>query len=220
MTRKQRHRMVNQQLRPRGITDPVVLEAMREVPRECFVPEENKQQAYQDRPLPIGRQQTISQPYIVARMTQQLNPQPGASVLEVGTGSGYQAAVLVACRMQVFTIERHEALARQATQNLEAAGYRSSITIGVGDGIRGWPEKQPFQRILWTASCPDVPHQLLQQLEIGGRAVEPVQKGQLERLYTYVRRAEGVEQQPGEAVRFVPLVEQGGPVRLLSQQTT
>ena len=169
----QRKRMVEVQIAHRGVRDPAVLEAMRNVPRHWFVPERMQSHAYIDRPLPIGHSQTISQPYIVAFMTEALRLKPGDRVLEVGTGSGYQAAVLAEITPHVYTIEIVEPLAKRAMQTFRQRGY-STIVAKVGDGYAGWPEHAPFDAIIVTCAPGRVPPELVKQLKPGGRLCIPV----------------------------------------------
>jgi protein-L-isoaspartate(D-aspartate) O-methyltransferase len=195
--------MVALQVRARGIEDEAVLRAMERVPRHAFVPPEEAPFAYEDHPLPIGRGQTISQPYIVARMTAAIAPRPGARVLEVGTGSGYQAAVLGELGARVFTIEIVPALGRAATDRLAALGYRD-VRVRIGDGFRGWPEEAPFDGILVTAAAPSVPPALLDQLKGGGKLVIPLGEAD-QRLVLFARVPGGFERRDLEDVRFVPM---------------
>ena len=203
---KQRERMVDRQIARRGVADEDVLRAMREVPRHEFVPEGQRRLAYVDSPLPIGEGQTISQPYIVAAMTEAIDPDPGDVVLEVGTGSGYQAAVLARLVKQVYSIEIVEALARSASERLAELGY-TNVTVKAGDGYAGWPEHAPFDAILVTAAPDHVPEPLVEQLKPGGRLVIPV--GEVHRtqeLLLIEKDAEGnVTRRTMMAVRFVPL---------------
>jgi len=199
----QREQMVATQIEALGIKDPLVLKAMREVPRHVFVPEQLTQHAYEDRPLPIGEAQTISQPYIVALMTELARVQPASKVLEVGTGSGYQAAVLAALGAQVYTIEIIPVLAERARADLETLGYRD-IQYRVGDGYRGWPEAAPFDAVIVTAAPDHVPQPLVDQLKVGGRLVIPV-GDRLQRLMVITRTAEGVRTEEITPVRFVPM---------------
>jgi protein-L-isoaspartate(D-aspartate) O-methyltransferase len=168
-----RERMVREQIEARGISEPPVLAAMRSVPRHRFVPEELASSAYSDRPLPIGDGQTISQPYIVALMTAALGLAPSDRVLEIGTGSGYQAAVLCGLAAQVYTIEIKEALYSQARQRLDALGCRN-VSCRLGDGYFGWPEAAPFDAIMITAAVDHIPPPLVKQLRDGGRLVLPL----------------------------------------------
>jgi protein-L-isoaspartate(D-aspartate) O-methyltransferase len=165
--------MVDEQIAARGIQDPQVLAALRAVPRHRFVPASQRHNAYQDFPLPIGRGQTISQPYIVALMTQHVRPQAGDRALEVGTGSGYQAAVLAQLVQHVYTIELEDSLARSAAATLRELNY-DNVTVRSGDGYGGWPEHAPFDIIIVTAAADHVPQPLLDQLEPGGRLIIPV----------------------------------------------
>ncbi len=198
-----RHEMVRVQIEARGVKDPVVLEAMRSVPRHHFVPREIRQQAYTDRPLPIGEGQTISQPYIVALMTELSGARAGQQVLEIGTGSGYQAAVLAEIGARVRTIEILPSLAARARRDLEAAGYHG-IEYRVGDGYAGWPEAAPFDAIIVTAAPGHVPQPLVDQLKVGGRLVIPVGKA-YQQLVVITRTPEGTSRKEIIPVRFVPM---------------
>jgi protein-L-isoaspartate(D-aspartate) O-methyltransferase len=194
--------MVRDQIERRGVTDPQVLQAMRTVPRHRFVPATLQHLAYADRPLPIGQGQTISQPYIVAYMTEVLEVERTHQVLEVGTGSGYQAAVLAQLARAVYTIEIVPALARRAAATLKELGY-TNVHVRQGDGYAGWPEHAPFDRIMVTAAPEQVPQPLLDQLRAGGRMVIPV--GGAEQWMTIVEKtAAGVVQRRTIPVRFVP----------------
>jgi len=186
---------------------PQVRAALLKVERHRLVPSEQAHLAYRNHPLPIGHSQTISQPYIVALSTDLLAPAPGHVVLEVGTGSGYQAAVLAETVKQVYTIEIVEALGREAESRLKALGYRN-IEVRVGDGYKGWPEKAPFDAIVVTAAAPRVPQALVDQLKPGGRMVIPVgERWEVQQLLLVVRKPDGtVEQKNVLPVRFVPLV--------------
>jgi protein-L-isoaspartate(D-aspartate) O-methyltransferase len=200
-----RARMVEEQIEARGIAAPRVLEAMRKVPRQEFVPESQRSRAYDDGPLPIGEGQTISQPYIVALMTELAAPGPGAKVLEVGTGSGYQAAVLAACGAEVWSIEIVDPLARRAERDLARLGF-DRVHVRSGDGYRGWPEAAPFDAILVTAAAPRVPEALLAQLRVGGRLVIPVgETGALQSLEVHEREEAGFTVRHVTPVRFVPM---------------
>ena len=201
-----RQAMVARQLQRRDITDPRVLIAMGTVPRHRFVPEALASRAYGDYPLPIGEDQTISQPYIVALMTQWAEVAPGDKVLEVGTGSGYQAAVLAELTDQVFSIEIRPELARQAAARLKDLGY-GRVRVRSGDGYQGWPEAAPFDAILVTAAAPRVPPALTAQLKEGGRLVIPLgPPGGAQTLMRY-RQVQGkLVEEASLAVRFVPLV--------------
>ncbi|MCP9456604.1 MAG: protein-L-isoaspartate(D-aspartate) O-methyltransferase [Nitrospira sp.] len=204
----ERNRMVDQYILPRGIEDPAVIAAMRQVPRHRFVPGTYSLFAYIDGPLPIGHGQTISQPSLVAEMTAQLRLRKTDKVLEVGTGSGYQAAILAELADKVFTVEIVEPLARQAEQTLADLGYRN-VQVRVGDGYEGWPEEAPFDAIIVTAAPDHVPQPLLDQLAIGGRLILPV--GTSSQLLELYRRTEtGYERKTLASVRFVPLVRPTG----------
>ena len=199
----ERKRMVDEQLRARDIHDARVLDAMLAVPRHLFVPEAQRAWAYADSALPIGHEQTISQPYIVAFMTQALRVQPGDRVLEIGTGSGYQAAVLAALADTVYTIEILPPLAARAKATLERLGY-ANVRVRTGNGYLGWPEQAPFDRIMVTAAPGEVPPALVQQLKIGGLMAIPV--GTLTQELRILRRtATGTETLSTLPVRFVPM---------------
>ncbi len=199
----ERRRMVDEQLRARDIRSAPVLEAMRTVPRHVFVPEPQRALAYSDSPLPIGHGQTISQPYIVAFMTQALDVASDHRVLEIGTGSGYQAAVLGGLAKEVYTIEIVPQLAERARQTLSSLGYRN-IHVRTGNGYLGWPEHAPFDRIMVTAAPDDVPPALLQQLKVGGLMAIPVGTGTQE--LRILRRTEaGTDTLATLPVRFVPM---------------
>jgi protein-L-isoaspartate(D-aspartate) O-methyltransferase len=199
--------MVEEQLAARGIRDPLVLAAMGKVPRERFVAHEQAARAYEDTPLPIGEGQTISQPYIVGLMTEALGLGPGDRVLEIGTGSGYSAAVLAEIAAEVYSVERLASLAERAQQHLAALGY-ANVHIRVGDGTLGWPEHAPYDAIVATAGGPRVPPALLDQLAIGGRLVIPVGSSPHEQsLFRLVRGAnDDYSRERLEAVAFVPLI--------------
>jgi protein-L-isoaspartate(D-aspartate) O-methyltransferase len=196
--------MVERQLRQRGIDDPRTLRAMTKVPREKFVPKELANKAYDDRPLPIGYNQTISQPFIVGFMTQQLQPKSTDRVLEIGTGSGYQAAVLGELVAEVYTIEIVRPLAQQAEALLRELGYKN-VHVKAGDGYKGWPEHAPFDAIIVTAAPDHVPQPLVEQLKEGGRLIIPVGKNPAQRLYTYEKRGGQLKETAVLPVRFVPL---------------
>ncbi|MEC4672200.1 MAG: protein-L-isoaspartate(D-aspartate) O-methyltransferase [Nitrospirota bacterium] len=199
----ERDRMVNDQIVARGVKDPAVIEALRWIPRHRFVPEAEAEMAYEDRPLPIGYEQTISQPYIVAFMTEALQLQGKKKVLEIGTGSGYQAAVLATIVHQVFTIEIVEPLAERAAGTLKEVGC-DNVTVRTGDGYQGWPEEAPFDGIIVTAASDHVPKPLLEQLAIGGRLILPI--GKFQQDLVVVRRTEkGYEQTTVLPVAFVPM---------------
>jgi protein-L-isoaspartate(D-aspartate) O-methyltransferase len=198
-----RHQMVTTQIVSRGVRDPRVLDALRQVERHRFVPDSLRDHAYEDRPLAIGHGQTISQPYIVALMTEEARVGPGSRVLEIGTGSGYQAAVLSVLAGQVSSIEIVEPLAAQAAALLRALGY-ANVTVRAGDGYRGWPERAPFDAILVTAAPPELPQPLLDQLAVGGRLVAPVGEG-VQELVVVERTAKGLQRRAVIPVRFVPM---------------
>lgn len=204
-----RQRMVDEQLRRRDIKDKRVLDAMRKVPRHLFVPDEHRHLAYSDCPLPIGQNQTISQPYIVALMTQMLALEGHEIVLEIGTGSGYQAAVLSLIVREVHTVERHENLAKRALNSILQLDIKN-ITIHVGDGTLGWPENAPYDGILATAAAPRVPKPLLDQLADGGRLVIPVggRIGQYLEIWHWEGKSFRHEQTV--AVAFVPMLGEHG----------
>jgi protein-L-isoaspartate(D-aspartate) O-methyltransferase len=199
----ERRRMVEEQLQARDIDSAQVLDAMLRVPRHQFVPEPQRAEAYSDSPLPIGYDQTISQPYIVAFMTQALDVTPGHRVLEVGTGSGYQAAVLAVLAKDVYSIEIVPPLAERARETLSALGYRN-IQVRTGNGYLGWPEHAPYDRIMVTAAPDEVPTALLQQLKIGGLMAIPV--GTVTQELRILRRTvTGTETLSTLRVRFVPM---------------
>jgi protein-L-isoaspartate(D-aspartate) O-methyltransferase len=198
-----RRRMVEEQLRARGIRDPRVLEAMLTVPRHLFVPDNRRADAYSDSPLPIGYNQTISQPYIVAFMTQALEVGADDLVLEIGTGSGYQAAVLGTLVRQVYTIEIVAPLAERARRTLTELGYRN-VEVRTGNGYFGWPEHAPFDRIMVTAAPDEVPNALVEQLKIGGLIVIPI--GTVNQELRVLRRTpSGLELLRTLGVQFVPM---------------
>jgi len=202
---RMRQKMVEAQLRGRDIRDENVLQAMGRVPRHEFIPNVTRILAYSDGPLPIGHGQTISQPYIVALMTELLKPHENDRVLEVGTGSGYQAAVLAEIVREVFTIEILEPLSRSAEERLTRLGY-SNIHVRLGDGTKGWPEEQPFDKIMVTAAGLKIPEALIQQLKEGGRMVIPV-GGDEQVLMVGEKRGGMLKTFESIPVRFVPLVE-------------
>ena len=198
-----RLRMVEGQIEARGISDTLVLNAMRKVERHRFVPENSREYAYSDYPLPIGEDQTISQPFIVALMTELLQLDSTKRVLEIGTGSGYQAAILSEIAAEVFTIEIVESLGLRAELLLDSLGY-DNVTVQIGDGYRGWEEAAPFDAILLTAAPTEIPQPLLDQLGEGGRLVAPV--GDKDQILTLVRRINGDLQYTNVSpVRFVPM---------------
>lgn len=202
---KAREEMVEEQIEGRGISDQQVLSAMVRVPRHRFVPRDYLSQAYEDHPLPIGHGQTISQPYIVALMTQFLELEPGAKVLEIGTGSGYQAAILAELSDQVYTVEVIEPLREQAAATLEELGYE--VRSRLGDGYYGWPEHAPFDAIIVTCAPDHVPHPLTQQLRDGGRLVIPVgPPGCYQTLWLIEREGEQFRSTNLGGVIFVPML--------------
>jgi protein-L-isoaspartate(D-aspartate) O-methyltransferase len=207
--RARREAMVSKQLVLRDVTHPATLAAMRTVPRHRFVPANLQDEAYADRALPIGLGQTISQPYIVAFMTEQLAPAPGLRVLEIGTGSGYQAAILAEIGTEVYTIELVPALAERAAVLLRELGYRS-IHTRVGDGWKGWPEAAPFDAIIVTAAAESIPPDLVTQLRDGGRMIIPIgsqRNGQ--ELVLVKKRGARIDTVPLLSVRFVPFLHEG-----------
>lgn len=198
-----RREMVASQIERRGVEDRRVLDAMREVPRHRFVPEGYRGDAYADSPLPIGEGQTISQPYIVALMTSLLELDGDERVLEIGTGSGYQAAVLARLVREVYSVEILRPLGEQARTTLEELGYEN-VQVRVGDGYKGWPEKAPFDGIIVTAAPERIPEPLIEQLKVGGRLVIPV--GNFwQNLLVITKTADGVEKRTVLPVRFVPM---------------
>jgi protein-L-isoaspartate(D-aspartate) O-methyltransferase len=207
-SKEKRMIMVEEQLRARGIRDPRVLDAMTRVPRHLFVPESEREAAYEDHPLPIGHGQTISQPYIVAFMTEALRVEATHRVLEIGTGSGYQAAVLAELAGQVFTIEIVDQLAARGRKTLADAGY-TNVTVRSGNGYLGWPEQAPFDRIMVTAAPDEVPQALVDQLKVGGLMAIPVGTGSQE-LRILRRTPSGLETLDTLPVRFVPMTGKPG----------
>ncbi|MDI6839535.1 MAG: protein-L-isoaspartate(D-aspartate) O-methyltransferase [bacterium] len=195
--------MVEEQIVARGIEDTLVLKAMLHVERHKFVPEKYKKLAYTDRPLPIGYEQTISQPYIVALMTSLLNLSGNEKVLEIGTGSGYQAAILAEIVSKVYTIEILKPLAESAEVRLNGMGYKN-IYVKCGDGYKGWPEYAPFDAIIVTCAPEQIPQPLIEQLKIGGKMVIPVGKLYQE-LILITRTEDGIKKEPIIPVRFVPM---------------
>src|SRR5947209_20478616 len=203
----ERQRMVQQQLEARGINDGRVLAAMAKVPREEFVPPESRAASYADGPLPIGHGQTISQPYIVAFMTEQLRLKPSDRVLEIGTGSGYQAAILAELVSEVYSIEIVEPLAKNAKATLQRLGYRN-VHVKVGDGYKGWPEHAPFDAIIVTCAPDNVPQLLTDQLKEGGRMVIPVGDRFSQELYLLEKKNGQLKESVTLPVRFVPMAHE------------
>ena len=200
-----RERMVEQHLKARGIKDERVLAAMAKVSREEFIPADARADAYEDGPLPIGYDQTISQPYVVAFMTEQLRPQPSDRVLEIGTGSGYQAAILAELVADVYTIEIIEPLAKTAEATLQRLAYKN-VHIKVGDGYKGWPEEAPFDAIIVTCAPENVPQPIADQLKDGGRMVIPVGERFAQQLYLLEKKNGQLKESVTLPVRFVPML--------------
>lgn len=207
----QREEMVDSQLRQRGIKDPRVLDAMARVPREQFVAEQYRTQAYEDHPIQIGEGQTISQPFIVARMLEALELKQSDLVLEIGTGSGYQTALLAEMARFVFSVERHEVLARAAEMILARLGYINT-KVSVGDGSEGMPDKAPFDVIVVSAAAPQIPSSLNEQLRESGRMIIPVGRPQYQELQLVHKRDGRAEITRLEGCRFVPLIGHHGYV--------
>jgi protein-L-isoaspartate(D-aspartate) O-methyltransferase len=205
----ERFRMVERQIIARGITSPHVLAAMRQIPRHFFIPPPYDRSAYEDNPLPIGDGQTISQPYIVALMTEILNPGPSDRILELGTGSGYQTAILAALAKHVVTIERIPRVADLARSNLARIGT-TNIELVVGDGTLGYPAGAPYNAILITAATPQIPPPLFEQLAEGGRLVAPVGNQDLQDLVRITRIGNRIKESHYGGVRFVPLIGEYG----------
>ena len=204
-----RQRMVEQQLKPRGIKDERVLAAMAKVPREEFIPADQRSDAYDDGPLPIGYDQTISQPYIVAFMTEQLRLKSSDRLLEIGSGSGYQAAVLAELVADVYTIEIVEPLANTAQATLQRLGY-NNVHLRVGDGYQGWPEEAPFDAIIVTCAPDKVPQPLVDQLKDGGRMIIPVGERFAQQLYLLENKNGQLKESAMLPVRFVPMMRSKG----------
>jgi protein-L-isoaspartate(D-aspartate) O-methyltransferase len=200
----QREAIIKEHIESRGITDPATLAAMRTVPRHEFVPLRLQQEAYADYPLPIGHGQTISQPYIVAFMTEAIRPQPGEKILEIGAGSGYQAAVLAQAGAEVYTVEIVPPLAVLARQNLARLGYTNAHVLQA-DGYRGWPEHAPFDAIIVTCAPDRIPPDLIAQLRDGGRMIIPVGGGMHQELILLRKQDGQIEKQSVLPVRFVPM---------------
>ena len=205
----ERARMVDRQIAPRGVSDPRVLAAMRKVPRHRFIPSHLWDQAYGDYPLPIGEDQTISQPYIVALMTELLELKATDRVLEIGTGSGYQAAILAELAARVYSIDRVASLLARAEQILASLGY-TNIKTRVGDGTLGWPEEMPFDAIIVTAGAPQVPRPLTEQLALGGRLVIPVGDTWSQTLTCIRQTTDGLKFEYHGGCRFVRLIGEYG----------
>lgn len=206
---RERNEMVDEQLAGRGLNDERVLEAMRAVPRHLFVPKQQEKWAYEDSPLPIGYGQTISQPYIVAYMTEQLELKSGDRVLEIGTGSGYQAAVLAELVEEVYSIEIVPELAEQAANNLARAGYKK-VQTRQGDGYQGWPEAAPFDAIIITAAAESIPAPLVEQLAPGGKLIMPKGPvGGYQELILAEKVGDTVKTRSLLPVRFVPFTREG-----------
>ena len=200
----ERQRMVQEQLMSRDVRDERVLAAMNKVPREEFVPQDSRAASYTDQPLPIGYGQTISQPYIVAFMTEQLRPKPSDRVLEVGTGSGYQAAILAELVAEVYSVEIVEPLAKNAEATLQRLGCKN-VHLKIGDGYKGWPETAPFDAIIVTCAPDKVPQPLIDQLRDGGRMVIPVGDRFAQELYLLEKKNGQLKQSATLPVRFVPM---------------
>ncbi|HZD43396.1 MAG TPA: protein-L-isoaspartate(D-aspartate) O-methyltransferase [Methanomicrobiales archaeon] len=206
---QEREKMVKSQIKARGVEDPAVLEAFCTVPRHLFVPPPYSEAAYQDHPLPIGEGQTISQPYIVALMTELLELSPADRVLEIGSGSGYQAAILAHIVKRVITIERIAKVASMARENLEKAGIHN-VEVIVGDGTLGYPPEQPYDGIIITAATPEIPEPLLEQLAEGGRLVSPVGGREYQELLKVVKMEGKLHFTSYGGVVFVPLIGEYG----------
>lgn len=204
-----REEMVREQITARGVSDPAVIRAMRKVPRHLFVPPDRRAFSYGDHPLPIGEGQTISQPYIVAFMTEALGLRPGSKVLEIGTGSGYQAAILREMGTRVYSIEIIPALGKRARKTLSRLGY-TDVHIKIGDGYRGWPGEAPFDAIIVTCAPEQIPGPLVEQLKEGGRMIIPVGKrGTVQKLVRGVKKGGRIRTEDLLLVRFVPMVGEG-----------
>ena len=202
---RQRQRMVERQIRKRGVRSYRVLTAMEKIPRHRFVPENSCDHAYEDSPLSIGKGQTISQPYMVALMTECAAPEPDDRVLEVGTGSGYQTAILAELVREVYSIERIPELAERAEGLLSRLGYKN-VSIRVDDGSGGWREKAPFDAIIVTAGAPEIPGPLVEQLEVGGRLVIPIGSAHHQTLCTVRKERNRIRTEEGTGCVFVPLI--------------
>jgi protein-L-isoaspartate(D-aspartate) O-methyltransferase len=207
--RESRHAMVSQQIQSRGVRSTRVLEVLRSVPRHCFVPDSFVDEAYKDKPLPIGHGQTISQPYMVASMTEAAEVGADERVLEVGTGSGYQTAILALLADRVFSVERVPELASRAESTLKELGY-CNVTIRIGDGSEGWISEAPFNVILVTAGAPQVPQPLVDQLDDGGRLVIPVENSFSQVLTIVCKVGDKIREVRRERCSFVPLIGKHG----------
>jgi protein-L-isoaspartate(D-aspartate) O-methyltransferase len=210
--KKQRMRMVETQLKARDITDARVLKAMETIPRHLFVDEGLIEQAYNDNPLPIDANQTISQPYIVALMTQAMELKPTERVMEIGTGSGYQTAILASLAFRIFSVERIAALASKARKILDQLNYYN-VAIRVGDGSYGWKEEAPFDAIITTAAVPEIPSYLLEQLAVGGRLIAPVGNRNVQNLYKVTclsKNPQDIKKEELGGCRFVSLIGESG----------
>jgi len=201
--------MVRQQIARRGVDNPLVLNTMRKVPRHLFVPKEYQGRAYEDSPLPIGAGQTISQPYIVAYMTQLLQPEPDDRVLEIGVGSGYQTAILAEIVDEVVGLERVASLASSAAERLAALGYQRA-TIIAGDGTLGYPDRAPYNGILVAAAGPHIPPPLIEQLALNGKLIIPVGSSDSQLIKVVEKTPDGVKVSDLTPVRFVPLIGEEG----------
>ena len=204
-----RRKMVKEQLIGRGIRDELLLKAMETVPRHAFVPKALGTQAYNDHPLNIGHRQTISQPYIVALMTEALRIKEGGKVLEIGTGSGYQTAILYVMRAKVYSVERVPELSNKARKTLYGLGY-DNFYLKIGDGTEGWSEKGPFEAIIVTAASPDFPQPLIDQLKEGGRLVIPVGDEAVQELYCATKKGDQLVKRAITGCRFVKLLGEHG----------
>ncbi len=205
---RRRSEMIERQLRRRGVADERVLEAMGRIPRELFMPKTRHRAAYADGPAAIGFGQTISQPYIVALMSELISPRPNKRVLEIGSGSGYQAAVLAACGCAVYSLETVPRLHRQARRNLERAGLLENVQLRLGNGYAGWPAEAPFDAALLTCAPPEIPETILEQVSTGGVVVGPRGRGGLQELVRIRITPEGPEEEHITGVLFVPMVDE------------
>jgi len=203
----ERLQMVESQLKARGIKDPKILEVINKTPRHLFVPENIRKYAYEDQPLDIGYGQTISQPYIVAFMTEAANLEPNAKVLEIGTGSGYQTAILAGLCKEVYTIEFIKELGTQAKKQFMELGY-NNVHTRIGDGYKGWPEAAPFDVIIATAAPEELPTELIKQLKESGRLIVPVGGTSSQNLMRITRTKDGIKKEDLLSVRFVPMVKE------------